>query len=105
MSVVKLNIGGVKFSTSNETLKKYDCFLSNLDPLKKDKDGNIFIDRNGKLFEYILEYLRSDTVPKYEDVDYKQLLVEAEFYKIAPLITILQTEINRHKKIQMEMMN
>ena len=31
-------------------------------PLRKDKDGNLFLDRDPNIFKYILEFLRSSKV-------------------------------------------
>lgn len=63
---IKLNIGGVKYWTTAETLLKYagdDSFFSSLlsgrVPVKKDAKGFIFIDANGKRFEPILDYMRT----------------------------------------------
>lgn len=67
--IVNLNIGGIKFSSTQSTLAKSDYFtflLSDNTHLVKDKEGNIFIDRNGTYFEPILHYLRTGVwkVPK-----------------------------------------
>lgn len=61
-NVVKLNVGGSKYITTKTTLCKSSYFaglLSGKFRVDSDGDGNIFIDRNGIYFGYILEYLRS----------------------------------------------
>lgn len=72
--IVQLNIGGVKFSTTQSTLSKSDYFtfiLSDSRHLVKDNEGSIFIDRNGSYFEPILHYLRTGVwkIPKVRCVD------------------------------------
>jgi len=38
-------------------------------PLVKDKEGNIFIDRDGTSFEYILDFLRNGEMIYPSDID------------------------------------
>jgi hypothetical protein len=53
--IIKLNVGGSGYSTNASTLLKYDSIFKDL--LESTFDNNeIFIDRNGKLFEYISTY-------------------------------------------------
>lgn len=51
--LVGLNIGGTKYLTTRETLLKngenfFTSLLAGRIPTVKDKNGNYFIDRNGK---------------------------------------------------------
>lgn len=62
--IVKLNVGGRKFDTTEITLfSKGHNFLTSLLssplPSMRDDAGRLFIDRNGNMFEILLEYLRS----------------------------------------------
>lgn len=66
---IYLNIGGQHFTTTKSTLTKYrDTYFSAMlsGRYRQDKaaDGSssIFIDRDGSLFGYVLEYLRDGTV-------------------------------------------
>ncbi|CAF5170499.1 unnamed protein product, partial [Rotaria sp. Silwood1] len=67
--MVILNVGGEKFSTKVETLTRakktfFTALFSQQWQIKGDpNDGSIFIDRNGKIFYYILEYFRTNMVP------------------------------------------
>eukprot|EP00028_Trichosphaerium_sp_Am-I-7-wt_P006999 CAMPEP_0168516472 /NCGR_PEP_ID=MMETSP0405-20121227/5422_1 /TAXON_ID=498012 /ORGANISM="Trichosphaerium sp, Strain Am-I-7 wt" /LENGTH=228 /DNA_ID=CAMNT_0008536189 /DNA_START=35 /DNA_END=718 /DNA_ORIENTATION=- len=90
-NVVKLNVGGTRFETSQSTLQSHgENFLTLLlqnaqsgrVPVFQDKDGYIFIDRSGRKFEAILEYLRTDVVEVPPGVTYYQLLREFDFYQI-----------------------
>ena len=97
---VKLNVGGRYFQTTMETLTKYTegtisyfkALFSRQWQLERDpKDESIFIDRDGDLFEYILQYLRTEVVPIDLDNDLlrRDLTIEAQFYKIDTLVNIL----------------
>jgi hypothetical protein len=66
--VIVLNIGGVLYTTNLSTIKQniggkgnfFTTLFNGSFELQRDKDGNIFIDRNGKIFEYIIKYIRSN---------------------------------------------
>ena len=60
---------------------------------RDENDKSIFIDRNGELFTHILEYLRTDSVPKVvlkNDSLYRSVLIEAEYFHLHSLITKLR---------------
>src|ERR1700733_2793258 len=90
LKVIKFNVGGKKYVTTLSTLKsKGENFLtliaenesSGILTIIKDEEGFIFIDRNGRAFEPILDYLRTgeldtSTVPK------SVLFRELDFYGI-----------------------
>lgn len=66
---VILNVGGEKYTTSIDTLTAReqgtfftDLFARQWQAERDSKDESIFIDRNGKLFIHILEYLRNGTI-------------------------------------------
>ncbi len=94
--LVKLNIGGVKYITTQETLCKYgknyfSYLLSESYSTVTDekstlskifKIGYIFIDRDGKYFEPILEYLRTGEFLQPPHLDPKAISREASFYSI-----------------------
>lgn len=42
----------------------------------------MFLDRDGKHFRHILNWLRDGVVPTLEDVEYTELLREAEYYQL-----------------------
>jgi len=65
---IKLNVGGEYFQTTIDTLIKanektisyFQSLFSQQWELEMDpKDGSIFIDRDGILFGYILQYFRT----------------------------------------------
>lgn len=90
--IVKLNVGGVVYLTTKVTLGKYpDSMLGAMFngsmATGLDENGCHFIDRDGELFKYVLNYLRSSRLSLPNDFkDLDQLGDEADFYQIAPLI-------------------
>ncbi len=98
---VKLNIGGRYFETKIETLTKHSegtrtyfkALFSRQWQLEKDPiDESIFIDRNGDSFAYILNYLRTGQliINDSDSTVRRNLIIEAEFYKIESLVSLLK---------------
>lgn len=87
--IVALDVGGTLYKVSRDTLER--CEGSMLASLISDhrKEGNsdnkepIFIDRNGRLFEYVLDYLRASEVYLPSSVSLDALKKEFVFYGIA----------------------
>jgi hypothetical protein len=64
---VKLNIGGFRFETSVQTLRRvphtfFDAYFSGRYAQDVCADGSIFVDRDGENFGYVLEYMRDGVV-------------------------------------------
>src|SRR5690242_19992015 len=62
--VVKLNVGGKKYITTEQTLlahgpNYFTGLLSGNYAAETDEDGWLLLDRNGRLFEPILDFLRT----------------------------------------------
>ena len=99
--IVKLIVGGKKFTTTLETLTKdkdsmLAAMFSGKFPLLKDDKGYHYIDRDGAHFRYILNYLRDGTVDLMKSpYKQKQLLREAEFYQLDGLVTRIKAELLR----------
>lgn len=92
---VTLNVGGHLYTTSMSTLQRYPdsmlgaMFRGDL-PTTRDAQGNYFIDRDGTLFRYILNFLRTSELTLPGDFMEMDLLrKEADFYQIEPLIQCL----------------
>eukprot|EP00933_Yihiella_yeosuensis_P005993 TRINITY_DN110614_c0_g1_i1.p1 TRINITY_DN110614_c0_g1~~TRINITY_DN110614_c0_g1_i1.p1 ORF type:complete len:211 (-),score=20.65 TRINITY_DN110614_c0_g1_i1:228-860(-) len=100
-SLVELNVGGFLFTSSLTTLTRYkDSMLASLFSgqwkISKDGQGRCFIDRDGSLFGYILNFLRDSTLELPSDFSqFGQLLREAEFYQVEPLILAVQAAKQR----------
>ena len=85
-NIIKLNVGGTKFETTLLTLTKYPesklgkLFISETRiKLKRDIDGNVFLDRDPESFKYILRFLRSG---KIDGAYPRHALNELEFFGI-----------------------
>jgi hypothetical protein len=64
---VELNIGGHRFQTSVQTLRRvphtfFDAYFSGRYAQDVCVDGSIFVDRDGEHFGYVLEYMRDGVV-------------------------------------------
>jgi len=86
---VKLNIGGLRFETSTDTLQKSDWFgalMSGKFDVQADEDGYLFIDRDGTHFGIILNYLRMGTRAlrglELSEGQRLQVLEETQYYQL-----------------------
>lgn len=92
--IVNLNVGGVFYTTSIQTLLKYSesmlaLMFSGDYKNTVDNNGRYFIDADGNMFKYVLNFLRRNKLflPKeFKESQLNHLLAEAEFYQIVPLI-------------------
>ncbi|CAH1263701.1 KCTD21 [Branchiostoma lanceolatum] len=94
--IVTLDVGGHTYRTTVSTLTRYpDSMLGAMfggDSVAtfRDDQGRYFVDRNGKMFEHVLNFLRTDQLALPEDFKELSLLeIEADFYQIQPLIEAL----------------
>jgi len=89
--IIKLNIGGALFTTSLTTLRRFPssvlgAMFSGRHDVPETDDGAFFIDRDGSVFNHILNYLRApekfhmDLVAK---TDVRLFLQEIDFYGLA----------------------
>ena len=56
---------------------------------ERDESGAIFVDRNGKLFEYILDYLRDPKSFTCPIELCERLIIEADFFRIPQMVAYL----------------
>lgn len=89
-----LNVGGCIFLTERSNVLQYpNSHLAELveNPTLRDENGNIFIDRNSRYFEYILDFLRDNgNIPPRKI--YTEVLRECMFYGIKELERLLKQE-------------
>ncbi|XP_009997378.1 PREDICTED: potassium channel regulatory protein [Chaetura pelagica] len=96
--VVVLSVGGVRFVTQASTLQQFPesrlaRMLNGDDREFKLVNGEFFVDRDGTLFSYIMDFLRTLQVSLPTDFsDYQRLQREAEFYELYPLVDLLSQE-------------
>lgn len=104
---IKLNVGGIFYETTNTTLLSvngdsnyFSAYLSRTENsyntnLQSEEVIELFIDRNGFLFQYILDYLRTGTIVAIPNKDHiiRGLLIEADFYLLESLCSILSNKL------------
>ena len=89
---VEFDVGGTVYKVSKSLLEQHpDTMLTRMASEtwnKRDKDGSIkqskplFIERNGKRFQFVLDYMRDGKVslPIYQEVTKESMLQELEYY-------------------------
>ncbi|CEO97688.1 BTB domain-containing protein [Plasmodiophora brassicae] len=92
-AIVRLNVGGERFETRVSTLTDIsDTYFAHQlsGRFKVDLEEALFIDRDAKLFRFILNYMRTRQLNVPEGPEYlflyRALLEEARYFNIAPLI-------------------
>ena len=101
--IISLNVGGTIYTTTRSTLTRYpDSMLGAMFggklPLENSKDsqGNYFIDRDGELFKYILNFLRvSKLILPNNFQDTEAFQMEVDFYQIQPLMDEFQEYLHK----------
>ena len=82
-NVVTINVGGRLFTTRLSTLTKVayfeNLFGKNFKRFDKDYQGHIFIDRDPEYFNYVLNYLRGDTLELENENAFRLDRIKAEF--------------------------
>lgn len=103
-SIVNVNVGGYVYTTSLSTLLRFPesmvgCMFSGRLTIAKDTRGNYFIDRDGELFRYVLNFMRTSQLCLPESFeDFEQLSIEADFYQITSLIDALEACKRKRQK-------
>ena len=102
--MVYLDVGGLKYTTTMATLRAekgsmLEAMFSGQYPIKKQSDGTVFIDRDGRHFHYILNYLRGSVTAledlPLQEIVLKELIKEADFYQLLGMKSILSFGIER----------
>ena len=107
LDVVELNVGGVTYATTLGTLQQAEpesplAIVSTMNVAEirtifgRDSKNRIFIDRDGVLFRYILDYLRNKKLSLPENfAERDRLKIEAEFYRLVNMSrALLQSRPN-----------
>ena len=101
---VKLNVGGIVYETFESVLSRDpDSMLAALcredSPLKAEQkeqgDGGksmVFIDRSGKLFRHVVNFLRDGVLP-VDKMTMKQLYREAKYFELGSLRTEIEKRL------------
>jgi len=107
LDVVELNVGGVTYATTLGTLQQAEpdsplAIISTLNTAEiktifgRDSKNRIFIDRDGVLFRYVLDYLRNQRLSLPENfAERDRLQVESEYYRLGNMSkALIQTRSN-----------
>ncbi|KAL6080628.1 putative BTB/POZ domain-containing protein kctd15-like [Balamuthia mandrillaris] len=94
---VKLDVGGKYYSTAISNLTKFPdsmlgAMFSGRHEIIKNDEGRVFIDRDGKLFRYILDFLRNNEwdLPHHKPHLLRKIRKEIDFYGLPYAVTNLQ---------------
>lgn len=92
MSVINLNVGGCKYTTTKSTLCINSKFFKELFetkvPVALDSKHRIFIDRNGERFGVILSMMRLEPM-NLEEAEMDILIEEAKYYRCDGIVASL----------------
>ncbi len=94
-----LNVGGKRFETTRATILLHQQGLlarmfsaENSSILKADKDGSYFFDRDGDMFQHVLNFYRTGIVACFESLSMMELLKEEFTFWGLPLDMPLDVE-------------
>ncbi len=100
--IIEFNVGGSYYTSSRTTITSYPdsmlCRLVNSSLTSAtDPQSKVFIDRDGPLFRYILNFLRDKHLNLPENFsEYAQLRQEADFYRIEPIIAYIDNLFSKN---------
>eukprot|EP00042_Codosiga_hollandica_P031427 m.191337 g.191337 ORF g.191337 m.191337 type:complete len:290 (+) comp53638_c0_seq1:132-1001(+) len=98
---IKLNVGGCLFQTTLDTLSKQgehmlSVMFSGRMQVKTDEDGWVFIDRDGKNFSYILNFLRDgEEVLPAGETERRVILAESRYFAVEGLSRQIEASFER----------
>ncbi|KAJ6668550.1 hypothetical protein lerEdw1_012032 [Lerista edwardsae] len=107
-----MNVGGQVYVTKHSTLLSVpDSTLAHMfsprrnatRELPRDSRARFFIDRDGFLFRYVLDYLRDKQLALPEHFPEKErLLHEAEYFQLADLVKLLSPKVTKQSSLNDE---
>ncbi|XP_063166478.1 BTB/POZ domain-containing protein KCTD8 [Candoia aspera] len=110
--VVELNVGGQVYVTRHSTLLSVpDSTLAHMfsprrsapRELPRDSRARFFIDRDGFLFRYVLDYLRDKQLALPEHFPEKERLMrEAEYFQLTELVKLLSPKVTKQGSLNDE---
>lgn len=102
-SIIELNVGGVFYTTSLTTICKdpnshlHDMFTGKAKPPIRDSKGKFFLDRDGVLFRYVLDFLRNQKLVLPENFHEKDRLhSEAEYFRLQSMVDCIDKAVIVH---------
>lgn len=105
--IIELNVGGQVYITRYLTLVTVPGSLlwemfsqKTVQPLARDSKGRFFLDRDGFLFRYVLDYLRDQQLVLPDHFpERRRLQREAEYFKLPELVKILVSKVSKQNSI------
>ncbi|KAM4020808.1 BTB/POZ domain-containing protein KCTD12-like isoform 1-T2 [Anomaloglossus baeobatrachus] len=105
--IIELNVGGQVYITHYLTLitipgsRLWEMFSQKtVQALARDSKGRFFLDRDGFLFRYVLDYLRDQQLVLPDHFPEKMRLQrEAEYFKLPELVKILVQKVSNQNSI------
>ena len=97
--IVQLNVGGRVFDTTASTLsvsRFFEPLLEGRMDSGKDRNGRLFIDRDGSLFAILLNYMRTNKLHLTQamiEERRSELLAECEFFQLDSMIHRVKGEV------------
>lgn len=97
--IQELNVGGIHYTTSLQTLlsdsesKLHEIFSGSSKDVIRDAKNRVFLDRDGALFRYILDFLRDQELNLPDGFrERSRLKREAQLLRIGALVKLLEAE-------------
>ena len=108
-TLISLCVGGVSYIASYQTLKDSLYLKETIDGKDNNttyiNENEIFIDRSGRLFEYVLRYLRSNDFQTDDEQCLRELLIEAEYYSLPELYKTLLRKLEQKNQREHALLN
>ncbi|NXQ59750.1 KCD12 protein, partial [Anthoscopus minutus] len=105
--IIELNVGGQVYITRHPTLVSvpgsllWEMFTQkNVRSLARDSKGRFFVDRDGFLFRYILDYMRDQQLVLPEHFPERgRLQREAEYFMLPELVKLLAPKLSQQNSL------
>ncbi|XP_057239819.1 BTB/POZ domain-containing protein KCTD12-like [Malurus melanocephalus] len=105
--IIELNVGGQVYITRHPTLVSvpgsllWEMFTQkNVRSLARDSKGRFFVDRDGFLFRYILDYMRDRQLVLPEHFpERSRLQREAEYFMLPELVKLLAPKLSEQNSL------
>ncbi|NXM52928.1 KCD16 protein, partial [Illadopsis cleaveri] len=105
--IIELNVGGQVYITRHPTLVSvpgsllWEMFTQkNVRSLARDSKGRFFVDRDGFLFRYILDYMRDRQLVLPEHFPERgRLQREAEYFMLPELVKLLAPKLSEQNSL------
>nr|XP_009937219.1 PREDICTED: BTB/POZ domain-containing protein KCTD12-like [Opisthocomus hoazin] len=105
--IIELNVGGQVYITRHPTLVSvpgsllWEMFTQkNVRSLARDSKGRFFVDRDGFLFRYILDYMRDQQLVLPDHFpERSRLQREAEYFMLPELVKMLAPKLSKQNSL------